>query len=232
MHFIIGLALLAVAPAAQQPAPAPAPSAAVDQDQALVDRAAALIQAGKPAEAISILDPLIADQEKRWGGDKRARYCARGPVETLLYLGGAAAEKKGAVVQAESACYSLFLKAFALIDLNRSDEAKPYLERAVAMAPNNAHFLGELAEWYKNRRDWDMALPLFKRAEAAAEFSPKEDETFDRTRAMRGQAFILVEQGKLDEAEALYRKCLKLDPKDDRARQELEYIAEQRRKTA
>ena len=229
MLFFIGLALLVSAPTAPQPAPAA--SAAVDQDQAQVDRAATLIQAGKPAEAIALLDTLIAAQEKRAAGDPEQRYCARGEPESLAYLLTAAADKKRAVVLAQSACYSIFLKAFALVDLNRGDEAKVCLERAVAMAPSNAQFLGELAEWHKNRRDWPSAMKLYKDAEEAAYLSPKDTEVSDRTRALRGQAFILVELGKLDEAEALYRRCLKLDPKDERSKQELQYIADQRAKT-
>jgi len=233
MHHVIGLALLAAQPAAQlQPAPARAAPSVADEDQAEVDRAVLLIHAGKPAEAVAVLDALIAAQEKRWAGDTQRRYCARSPVETILYAGTAAREKKPAVVAGRSACYPLFLKGFALIDLNRSEEARVYFDRALAMAPFNAQFLGELAEWHKNRRDWDKAMSLYKQAEGAAGFSPKEDEIFDRTRALRGQAFILVERGKMDEAEKLYRKCLELDPNDERAKQELQYIAEQRRKTA
>jgi tetratricopeptide (TPR) repeat protein len=229
MRFIIGLALLAAAPATQAPGPV---AAAVDEDQAKIDRAVLLIHDGKPAEAISVLDPLIAAQEKRRAGETQRFYCARGQVESVLYLGTAARDKKPAIVLAKSACYSLFLKGFALIDLNRPDEAEVYFERAVAMAPFNAQFLGELAEWHKNRRDWDQAMSLYKSAEGAAAFSPKEDEIFDRTRALRGQAFILIEQGKMGEAEKLYRKCLELDPNDERSKQELQYIAEQRAKAA
>jgi tetratricopeptide (TPR) repeat protein len=42
--------------------------------------------------------------------------------------------------------------------------------------------------------------------------------------------WILVERGKLDEAEALYRQCLELNPDDSHAKAELDYIAQQRAK--
>jgi tetratricopeptide (TPR) repeat protein len=226
----VALALVAATPAAAAQHEAVAAPAATDPEQAEVDRAATLVHAGKPAEAIALLDPLIAAQEKRRQGDTRDVYCARSPAEILLYSGRAAQAKKPAIVLGEPACYSIFMKGFALVDLKRSDEAKPYFERAVAMAPSNAQFIAELAEWYKNRRDWDTAYALFQRAEAAAALSPKDTETFERTRAMRGQAFVLVERGKLDEAEKLYRACLKLNPDDERSKQELQYIAEQRGK--
>jgi Flp pilus assembly protein TadD len=48
---------------------------------------------------------------------------------------------------------------------------------------------------------------------------------------MRGMGFVLIERGGLDEAEALFRDCLKLNPDDDHAKKELAYITEQRQKT-
>lgn len=223
----VALALLAAAPAPAQPSAAPA---AQEAAKSPVDSAADLIGAGKPAEAVALLDALIADQEKQRRGETRQGYCARSPAEALLYTVGAANEKKAAVVLPQDACYSIFLKGFALIDLNRSDEARPWLEQAVAMAPSNAHFLGELAEWYKIRKDWPKSRSLFLRAVAASELSPDNRKIFDKGRAMRGLGYILIEEGKLDEAETLYRQCLKLDPNDDRSKRQLEYIAEHRGK--
>ncbi len=222
MKALIALALLLGAPEAAFAAP--------DSGQAQVDRAADLINNGKPGEAVAVLDPLIAAQERQRAGDKRQAYCARSPAESLFYLAGAVQEKKEAVVLPESSCYSIFLKGFALIDLNRSDEAKAYLERAVAMAPSNSHFLGELGEWHKNRHDLDRAWTYFERASEASDLSPPERKTFDKTRALRGMGWILVERGKLDEAERLYRQCLELNPDDGHAKSELDYIAQQRGK--
>jgi tetratricopeptide (TPR) repeat protein len=232
--FPVAIALLAAPPAgepAAQPAAQPsgvaAPSAE-DSAQGRVNRAADLIGAGKPAEAVALLDLLIAEQERQRQGDTRQVYCARSAAETVAYSGKAAHEKKAAIVLPEAACYSIFLKGFALIDLDRSDEARAWLERAVAMAPSNAHFLGELAEWYKMRKDWGKSRELFRRAVAASELSPDNRKTFDKTRGLRGLGYILVEEGKLDEAEKLYRECLRLDPSDDRSKRQLDYIAGRR----
>jgi tetratricopeptide (TPR) repeat protein len=221
MKLLVALALFASVPNA--------PAASGDEDQAQVDRAAELIGTGKPAEAVALLDTLINAQEARPRDKTRQLYCARTSAESLLYLLGAAKDKKAADVLPQSACYSVFLKGFALIDLNRPEEAKAWFERSVAMAPSNAQFLNELGEWHKNRHDWDAAWALFQRADEAASLSPKEDETRDKTRALRGMAFILVERGKLDDAEKLYRQCLKLDPNDDGSKRELQYIADRRK---
>src|SRR4051794_40852568 len=121
MKALIALALLLAAPQAHA---GPAPVAAPDPDMVQVDQAAELIHNGKPAEAVALLDPLIAAQEQRRANDKRRIYCARSVPESLFYLQSSAPEKNGAVVLPQSSCYSIFLKGFALIDLNRSDEAK------------------------------------------------------------------------------------------------------------
>ena len=212
----IALALLAAA----------APAA--DSGQADVNRAAALIGAKQPAEAVAVLDALIARQEAERKGETRDVYCARTPAETMLYTGMAAQAKRRALVLAEAACYPLFLKGFALIDLNRPDEARPWLERALAMGPSNAQFLGELAEWYKSQRQWPKARELFQRAVDASALSPENRQVFDKTRGLRGLGFILVEEHRLDEAEKLYREALRLDPNDERSKRQLQYIAEQR----
>ncbi len=56
------------------------------------------------------------------------------------------------------------------------------------------------------------------------------EKTAMLTRAWRGKGFVLTEQGKLDESEALYRKCLALDADDGGAKRELEYIQSLRNK--
>src|SRR4051812_21827313 len=113
---------------------------AVPDMDAEVDRAVALIDAHKPAEAMAVLDALNAATDRIYAGEAKQVYCARSPAETVLYSGMAAKEKKAAVVTREAYCYGIFLKGFVLIDLNRSDEARPWLERAIALAPYNAHF--------------------------------------------------------------------------------------------
>jgi len=143
----------------------------------------------------------------------------------------AAQAKRRALVLGEPACYSFFLKGYALIDLERPDEARPWLERAVAMGPSNAQFLGELAEWYKSHRQWEKARELFQKAVDASPLSPENRQVFDRTRGLRGLAFILIEEHKLDEAEKLYRECLRLDPNDERSKRQLQAIAEHRART-
>jgi tetratricopeptide (TPR) repeat protein len=197
-----------------------------------IDRAWELVQHGKPADAIPIADKIIADFEANHAASGTLLFCARSTAETLLYSAMAASKKMSAQVLAEDSCYAYFLKGFALIELGRGDEAKPYLDKAITLAPMNSQFLGERGEWFKSRRDWGRAFADFETAASAAELSPEEMKSFDQRRAWRGLAFVRIEQGRLDDAEKLLRQCIDLDPSDAKAKRELEYIASLRRKSA
>jgi tetratricopeptide (TPR) repeat protein len=187
-----------------------------------------LIRDKKPAEAIVVLDRVIADEASRHADERRQIYCAHSPEESLMYTGMAAKEHKDAVVLDPTWCMAIFLKGFALIDLDRPDEAKPLFDQAVAMAPMNSQFLAELGEWHKVRHEWDTAYDLFERAGTAADLSATDIRISHKGRALRGMGFVLIEKGQLDEAERLFRQALELNPNDEGAKGELQYIKQQR----
>jgi tetratricopeptide (TPR) repeat protein len=189
-----------------------------------LEEAMNLIRAGKPADAVAILDKVIAAEESRYRDEKRLIFSARSMTEAILYAGMGAAQKKSAVVLDRTWSAAYFAKGFALVDLNRADEAKTYFDKALNLAPMNAQFLAERAEWFKSRKDWDKAYADFEAAASAANFSPDDARSFEQRRAWRGMAFARTEQGKLDEARQLLNKCLKLDPSDDKCKRELDYV--------
>jgi len=229
--FILALAAATQAPAATTAPPAnPRVEQTDDADNRLLDTAFGFIQRKQPDQAILILDGIISRAEARYARETRVIYTSRSMAETVYYGGLAAAAKKSAVIIDETWSLALFLKAFALIDLNRSDEAKPLLDRAIAMAPMNSHYLGERGEWFKMRRDWVRAYADFSTAADAADLSPDDMKSFDKRRAWRGMAYVRIEQGQLDDAERLLRQALQLDSNDAGARQELDYIRSVRNK--
>lgn len=236
------LALAALAPhagafaadtAASAPAPASAasgvdPAAAAKRaaDTAKLNDAARLIRTRQPQAAIdTILDPLIADEDKLYANQKdRQVFCGSSPTETLYYLVKAAADKKSAVVVDGTLCSALFMRAFAEVDLNRVPAAEADLTRAVELSPNNAHFLSEMGQLQARKHDWTGSIAWFRRAEAAKGIADPEHADAELGRALRGIAYADVELGKLDEAEALYRRCLTIDAHDQKAQAELGYV--------
>ncbi|MEO5772832.1 MAG: tetratricopeptide repeat protein [Sphingomicrobium sp.] len=214
------------------PALAETPKAEVTE-KAQFDRALQMVMSGKPKEAIPLLDAVIAANQARHADPAIQVYCARGPAETLMYMAESAARGRSAVAVGDTWCDALFFKGYALFDLGQREESRRWIERAVAMAPHNAHYKGELAESYKAAREWGKAYALFaETAEDARVYSPDDIKNFDLRRALRGMGFVLIEMGKFDEATAKFEECLKLDPDDQKAKGELRFIEEQKAKKA
>jgi tetratricopeptide (TPR) repeat protein len=211
----------------------PTASARADEteQQQHVDAAAKLLQERKPAEAIDGLDKVIAHFEALRKEKTDLAYCARSPAESLVYLLKATADKAPASVYGPAWCDAYFLRGYALVELGRTGEARAALERAVQLAPREAHYRSELAELYAREKNWNAALAAYDASAKVAEESvDKERKNAELGRALRGKGFVLVELGRLDEAEAMYRQCLALDPADKKAMNELRYV-EQRRQS-
>lgn len=189
-----------------------------------VDKAVTLISGGKAAEAIPILDEVIAAEEARHKDEGRMMFSARTLTEAIVYSGLAGTKSKSAVVFDDTWSLGYFLKGYALADLHRGNDAKPFLDKAIELSPMNAQYLAERGEWHKSQRDWTSAYGDFEAASTAAEFSPDDLKSFEKRRALRGMAYVRVEQGQLKEAEKLLRQCLNIDPSDEHAKQEIEYI--------
>lgn len=185
-----------------------------------------LMNVGKPDEAIKAhLDPVIRHYEEKYAQESRKVYCSRSSPETLAYMVEAAAKKKEAIAVGPEWSMAYFMKGYVLLDMNRAAEARQNLERALDHSPYNAQYLNELAHVLQKEKSWDESQKLFVRAEECARtFSPEGAAIGEQTRALRGQGYNLVELGKLAEAKAVYRKCLKLDAGDRAAQAELKYL--------
>lgn len=217
---------------AAEPSVAAEKKAAEDPRHESIKAAAALMATGKPAETIAAVEPILASYEAEFASEKRQIYCGMNSSETLLYMMEAASNKKDAVAVAPDWCEALFLKGFSLVDLKQYETGMPFLARAAAMAPGHAHYLNELGYAHQALRHWPESLAAYSRAADYANIADAEVRTTQQTRAWRGMGFALVEQGKWDEAAEMYRKCLKLDPNDAKAKGELQYIVQTKPRTS
>lgn len=215
----------------QSPSPTPSPEDA--RAKQLLEQGTQLLQARKPAEALPYFDQVVALYQSRFKDPNVRYYSARTPAEALFYMTNAAVSdgKHGAVAASGNWGYAYYLRGYGLLDLGRAADAKAELLRATALSPQNAQFLAELGHLYEVEKNWPLAMQTFQRAEKAAkEFSPDDVRNVELARAWRGEGYALVELGRLDEAESLYRKCLDLDPQDAKAKQELAYVLSQKAK--
>ena len=209
------------------------PASPADEDAAqvkLLSESRRLLDSGKPNEAIENLDKVLADFKDKYGNSKKRIYCAQNPTESLSYLLIAAQEKREAVVLSGIWAGAHFMKGFALIDLGRMTEARSSIEQALYLSPNNPQYISEMAYIYGVEKNWPKALEYYQEAENCAEaFSSPEDKIHRLGVARRGQGYVLVELGRLTEAEGKYRQCLESDPNDKAAKEELEYISNLRK---
>jgi len=197
----------------------------------LHEQAVAALFSGQARAAIPLLDKAIARYEKQFAADPRQRYAASGNVETLFYLTKAANEGKEAYIIDPRWAELYYLRAYAHNELGELAAGKADLDALLALQPANAQALNERGFYYQREKNWQAAAAAF---EQAAEFSPWIEETATRQKmygaAQRGLGFTLIERGRWQDAEAIYQKLLQENPHDDRARNELEYIRQQRAK--
>lgn len=236
LHYLLAASILLCQSVPSHAAADNPPTASARADEAeqqrQVDAAARLLQERKPAEAIDGVDKVIAHFEALRKDKTDVAYCARSPAESLVYLAQAAKDETPASVYGAAWCDAYFLRGYALIELGRTGEARAALERAIQLAPREAHYRSELAELYAREKNWNDALAAFDASAKVAEESvDKERKNAELGRALRGKGFVLVELGKLDEAEAMYRRCLALDPADRKAMNELRYVQQRRQST-
>lgn len=228
------------APPASPPAAEAAPAAVRNPEDVALEQqlvqGVGLMRSGRPAQAITDhFDKVIAAFALRFKDDTRKFYTARWHMDSLAYMLEAATSreepKRGAVVVSSLWSDAWYLKGYALVELRRIGEAKSALESALALAPRNSQYLGELGNLYLGLRDWPSAFATFEKAEAAArEFSPPEVKNAELSRAWRGMGYVYIEQNRLDEAEKMYLQCMDLDRNDQRAKGQLNYIASVRAK--
>ncbi|HKP03437.1 MAG TPA: tetratricopeptide repeat protein [Chthoniobacterales bacterium] len=213
-----------------------APSDDPDKDPDLPKRlheARALIDDKKPQPGIAICDKVIAAFQAHYGKSKHKIYCARSQTENLAYLVTAAAAmskgefdkgKKDAICLSSTWANAFYIKGYALQELRRLAEAKAALKRAIEFSPQHSQYLSELGSLYVLEKNWDDAMKTFLAAEDDAAISPDDVRSDELGRARRGIGYVLVELGKLDEAEKKYEQCLADNPKDSRAAEELKYV--------
>jgi Flp pilus assembly protein TadD len=118
------------------------------------------------------------------------------------------------------------MKAYALQDLRRFNDAKATLQQALKLSPLNSQYLAELGQIYALEKDWLQAMKVFKEAEDNANLTPDVSRANELARARRGQGYVLVELGKLDDAEEKYQQCIAANPNESKAKAELDYVRE------
>jgi tetratricopeptide (TPR) repeat protein len=210
----------------------------------LLQAGIALAKDGKCREAIEQnFDKVVALFDARYAGSRAAVRCGRSSTDGLGQALEAALGGGDVVVLGPEWPDAIYYKAYCLVELGDPAQAKPLLQRALELMPGDPMYLCELGEVILRESAWQQAFDAFEQARKNAEELAAAPDGAARSpggrtptqwqgRALRGQGYALVEMKKLDDAEQAYRRALELDPNDDQAKKELEYIAGLRSRAA
>lgn len=221
------------------------PGQARESADALMARGVSLAQGGSCERAIAEgFGPAAAAYEaiiREELGPGRPRFeVARAPSGASSAAVSGAGDDGGPAVVRSPLPDAIYLHAFCLVALGRYVEAERKLELALAYTRDDVVYLSELGHLLHLRKDWEGALEVYRRALANAEELERSGHFGDdgrivleplsswMARALRGQGFSLIELGRFDEAEQVYRRALEIDPNDPIAAHELGAIEERR----
>jgi len=188
-----------------------------------------LVKAAKGAAALAIFDEVDRNFAEAHASGPRV-FCAHGPTEAALYMLKSASDGGADAVAINGLwCDAIYYKAYTLTDLGRPADAEKELDRVLKMAPDNSLYLNERAELATRAHQYDQAIAIYKLAESDSPYMVGDDSIRAvKSRACRGVGYILTQEGKLDESEAEYRRCLTIDANDQKSKDELAYIAQLR----
>lgn len=203
-----------------------------DADVKQVVDAVKMIEAGHIQAAIDgPLNDVVRRYEAKYAGSKKKIYSARGMTDALLYSAAAMAVKPPVSSEVVGPAWAMayWARGYAYNEMARYDDAIIELRKALALAPDDAQYQVELAFAYQQKHEWQPSLALYQSALDDADITAGDVPEM-KCRALRGQGYDLVELHRLDEAEATYRACLKLQPNEPKSVNELEYIRQLRTK--
>lgn len=196
-----------------------------------MEAAMALLQRGQAAQALPQLDKLVAEADAVFKSDTKNRvYAADDRNLVLASLLEAAKRKQSAVVVSTDWIAPLYARAYALIELGQLDRARADLDRVLAISPYTPRALGERAQISMRRKDFAAAeVDLNKMREYGKMSANPADAIGYQGFALRGLGYIAVERKQWDKALGFYNEALKLNPNDDKAKAEIDFIRRSRR---
>ena len=189
-----------------------------------LETARELLNAGKADESLALVNPIIERAMLKEAKDPTA-VCPGVAVAVLQTF-----VKGDFSVSVENDwCEAMLVNGYALNELKRPVEAEQVLEALVRHDQGNPQYLIEYAYTVRVNGKVERSLDLYKKAEKlAAKLRARESADHWRAVALRGQGFAYSELQRWDEAVKAYQRSLKYEPDSELARNELQYIEQNR----
>lgn len=169
-------------------------------------------------------DPILKYFDDKYRRSDFKIFSAHSSEAALLYAMKGATEHEKVLVISKTWAEANYAKGFALFELGQLGEAKYYLTKALALSPFNATYLFELGQILLREKNWQQALITFKSGKQWLSLTEPSVKTMLKAGLDRSIGITLIETGKLDEAEAIYRQLLTENDNDEKSRNELAYI--------
>ncbi|OAM27864.1 hypothetical protein A7P95_06025 [Eikenella longinqua] len=193
-----------------------------------LSQAAALIQRHQSAQALPMLNRLVAQADAKLRAHRNVR-AAGNQAHALLLLGEAANRRQDTEVVSAEWLMPRYLRAFVYVEQRNYAAAAADLDAALKIAPYEPQFLSERGQVANAQKDFAAANRLFNRLHEAAKTLPDRAQTvYFQGMALRGLGYAAVERGQWQAAERHYRQALQLNPNDQTARNELRFVQQHR----
>jgi tetratricopeptide (TPR) repeat protein len=196
-----------------------------------VDQAVAALIAGDLAAALALLRGVIANTPAGYANsseDPDGRLCIKfwDRQAFIHYVLWQKRQGHSRSVRWVGNAYprAYYYMGFLGVKSRQYEEALKYLERGHELEPTNPKFTFEKAQALVHSGHKLQALALY---ETVTEVGPYVS-TPDIAVARRGRGFVLIELGRLDEAEAAFTSSLEIEPGNEIALGELQYIKQLR----
>ena len=110
------------------------------------------------------------------------------------------------------------------------EQAAADLDAVLEIAPYEPQFLSERGQVANGQKDFATSDRIFDRLTEAAKTLPdRAQSVFFQGVALRGQGYAAVERGQWQAAEQYYLQALRLNPNDQAAKNELDFVRRHRR---
>ena len=211
------------------PAAAQVTSPPPENMQRELAQATALIQRHQNAQALPILNRLIAQADAEFRRQGNVRASSNRP-HTLLLLAEAANRRQTVKVVSADWLLPRYFRAFTAVEQSNYAAAAADLDAVLEIAPYEPQFLSERGQVANGQKDFATSDRIFNRLSEAAKTLPDRAQSiFFQGMALHGQGYAAVERGQWQAAEQYYLQALRLNPNDQAAKNELDFVRQHRR---
>jgi tetratricopeptide (TPR) repeat protein len=191
-----------------------------------------LMEKGDMAGAEKILSEIVCKMPADWKPAKETKdeitvFCWD-QDEFISYSKFFAPDLKNKKIVWTGPSYSkaYFKLAYIAVELKNFENALRYLDKALALEPDHPGLLCEKAYVLSRQKHYQEAYDLYMKAVDIRAWA----SAIQRARSLRGAGTVLIDLGRLDEAEKVFKRSLEVEPGNKRAQGELSHIGKLRRK--